>query len=133
MNGFSLAFQANLYEDFGIKESDVQRIPIRARPLSSVLEEHLPAGRSIQLLCIDVEGLELQVLASNNWDKHRPAVVMMEHHQEMTESLYELPVCDFLKERSYRLICKLPNELIFLHTDFRLNQSGMISPLGAAR
>jgi len=128
MNGFSFEFQSNLYEDFGIKENEVQRIPMPARPLSSVLDEYLPGGRSIQLLTIDVEGMELRVLASNNWDKYRPVVIMTEHHQEMDSSIYDLPICEFLRQKSYRLICKLPNELIFLHNDFRLNKSGMISP-----
>ncbi|MBX7131451.1 MAG: FkbM family methyltransferase [Fimbriimonadaceae bacterium] len=128
MNGFSLEFQSNLYADYGIKESDVREIPIRARPLSAVLDEHLPAGRSIELLTIDVEGMELQVLASNNWEKYRPVVVMTEHHQEMTAETYGLPTLRFLEAQNYRLICKLPNELIFLRRDFQLTKSGMIAP-----
>lgn len=128
MNGFSFEFQSNLYADFGIRESDVQRIPIQAMPLSKVLGEHLPAGRSIQLLAIDVEGMELRVLASSDWEKYRPMVVMTEHHQEMSRALYDLPICQFLEEKGYRLISKLPNELIFLRNDCQLNKSGMIAP-----
>lgn len=130
MNGFSFEFQSNLYSEFGIKESDVRRIPIAARPLAKVLDEHLPAGRSVQLLSIDVEGMELQVLASSNWERHRPLVVMTEHHQEMSASLNDLAVCRFLRQNAYRLISKLPNELIFLRDDCRLTKSGTIAPPG---
>jgi FkbM family methyltransferase len=128
MNGFSWEFQSNLHADFGIQESDVRRIPIPALPLSDVLDQHLPAGRSIQLLTIDVEGMELRVLASNDWEKYRPIVVMTEHHQEMNASIYDLPISVFLREKGYRLIAKLPNELLFLRNDCPLNKSGMIAP-----
>jgi FkbM family methyltransferase len=128
MNSFSLAFQSNLYEDYGIRDSDVRKIPMLAKPLRSVLDQHLPRDRAIDLLTIDVEGLELQVLSSNDWARYRPMVIMIEHHQEMAPSLYDLPACAFLAARSYRLVCKLPNELVFLRGDIRLNKSGMIEP-----
>ncbi len=39
---------------------------------------HLPHQQPIDFLTIDVEGLDLEVLKSNDWMKYRPAVVLVE-------------------------------------------------------
>lgn len=51
---------------------------IQVRPLASVLDVYLPEGTDITFFSIDVEGLELAVLESNNWDKYRPKFVIAE-------------------------------------------------------
>ena len=51
---------------------------IRARSLSSILEEHAGDWRSFDLLSIDVEGEELAVLRSNDWQRFRPSVILAE-------------------------------------------------------
>jgi hypothetical protein len=51
---------------------------IRTTRLSDVIDPHLPQGTSIAFMSIDVEGLDLDVLRSNNWEKFRPAVVLVE-------------------------------------------------------
>lgn len=49
---------------------------VRTRPLGAVLHEHCRAP--IQLLNIDAEGLDLEVLQSNDWSAYRPALVCVE-------------------------------------------------------
>lgn len=63
--------------------------PVKCYPLSTILERYLPANTQIDLLDIDVEELDLQVLRSNNWDKYRPRVVLVEDRdfrKQMTDS-----------------------------------------------
>ncbi len=72
--------------------------------------------------------MERRGVACNGWETYRPTVVMTEHHQEMSPTPSDLPICRFLEEKGYRLISKLPNELIFLRNDCPLNKSGMIAP-----
>ncbi|WP_208179891.1 FkbM family methyltransferase [Sinorhizobium medicae] len=48
------------------------------RTLKSILDEHLKAGQKIDLLTIDIEGLDLQALRTNDWAKYRPEVVCVE-------------------------------------------------------
>lgn len=50
----------------------------KPKPLSSLLDEHWPPGKPISLLDIDCEGHDLEVLRSNNWEKHRPMLVVCE-------------------------------------------------------
>jgi FkbM family methyltransferase len=45
--------------------------------LDQVIAEHLP-GRALHLLCIDVEGMEYQVLKGLDLRTHRPRVVVVE-------------------------------------------------------
>ena len=46
-------------------------------PLDALLEQHLP-GRTIDLLSIDIEGLDEEILASHDWERWRPRVVIVE-------------------------------------------------------
>lgn len=46
--------------------------------LSAVLEKYLPKNTKIDFMDIEVEGVELGVLASNNWNKFRPQVLAVE-------------------------------------------------------
>jgi FkbM family methyltransferase len=86
---------------------------ISVAPLARVLEKHLPPGQAIDFLTVDVEGLDLSVLKSNDWTRFRPRYVVAE--------AIDLPVsealgCDlslFLKSQEYDLVSKLHNSLIF--------------------
>ncbi len=46
--------------------------------LGDVLGMHLPQGQEIDFLTIDVEGLDLSVLKSNDWERYRPRLVLVE-------------------------------------------------------
>jgi FkbM family methyltransferase len=56
-----------------------ERISVRTRRLDDVLAEHRPTGE-IDLLDVDCEGHELVVLRSNDWERFRPRVVLVEFH-----------------------------------------------------
>lgn len=62
-------------------EQDVRverAIPTDVVPLATVFDEHVPPGDSIDLLTVDVEGMDVEVLESNDWDRYRPPVVIVE-------------------------------------------------------
>lgn len=50
--------------------------PVKIRTLESILSEVEPA--KIHFLKIDVEGLEYEVLAGNNWERYHPEVICIE-------------------------------------------------------
>lgn len=50
---------------------------VQTRTLASVLDEY-SRGREIDLLNVDTEGLDLEVLQSNDWSKYKPRVVCVE-------------------------------------------------------
>ena len=51
---------------------------IEIMPLAKILERHLPIGQFIDFMSIDVEGLDHEVLASNDWARFRPGFVLVE-------------------------------------------------------
>lgn len=48
---------------------------VRVLKLSSILE----GVKNIDFLSIDCEGVDMEVLLSNDWEKHRPSLVCVEH------------------------------------------------------
>jgi FkbM family methyltransferase len=92
----------------------VNTLKVRPHALSSVLEEYKPAETAIALLNIDVEGSEQDVLESNDWDRYRPEVVLIEQlSSEIDESLVH-PTTKFLNARGYRLVSRTFNTSFFV-------------------
>jgi FkbM family methyltransferase len=92
-------------------ESIVQ-VPIRR--LDAILDEHVPDGTRIGFLSVDAEGLDLEVLQSNAWDRHRPEFVLAEC--VAARSLGEVaddPVARYLSERGYVAVGKTLYTVIF--------------------
>jgi FkbM family methyltransferase len=92
----------------------IAQTPVRTRTLAEVLAEHLPAGREIDFLSVDVEGLDLEVLRSSDWSRYRPAVVLVED-MEATElaAAAETRLSRFLRDQGYALSCRTPHTSIF--------------------
>lgn len=77
MNSFSRDF----LEHIGMLGSVTREIPVAVLPLAEILERHLPAGRAIDFMSVDVEGHDMEVLASNDWERFRPRFVVVEDQQ----------------------------------------------------
>jgi hypothetical protein len=78
--------------------------PIRSYYVPNVSLESLVTENglsSAQLLCIDVEGMELDVLKSNSWEVFRPKLIVVEEWQSPIYAPTE--VFDFLTGRGYSL------------------------------
>ncbi len=55
---------------------------VQCSPLSTLFEEYLPKGQRIDLLDVDCEFDDLEILQSNDWDRYRPSILLVED-QEM--------------------------------------------------
>jgi hypothetical protein len=64
-------------------------------------------------LDIDTEGIDIQVLKSNNWEKYKPSVILVEDQDEEVENLENLETYKFLKPLGYRLIAKTISTAIY--------------------
>lgn len=91
------------------RESDkykiIKRLEIDVLPLSEVFDKYLPQGQKIDFISIDVEGLDYQVLLSNNWDKYQPEVILVEENIDVDE-IGKSPIYQFLKEKGYKFFAK---------------------------
>jgi len=80
--------------------------------LSSILLDN-NAPREIDLLSVDVEGYDLQVLQSNDWEKFKPKLIIAETLEADMCTLDSDPLSGFLKEKGYKPYAKTGNSVIF--------------------
>lgn len=85
---------------------------ISTHTLEYILDKYLN-NRQIDFLDIDTEGLDLDVLKSNNWDKYRPRIILVEDQYEQGDSFETLSTYQYLLPKGYRLIAKTVSTLIF--------------------
>lgn len=99
------------------------------RTLAEVLDEYLAPDQEIDFLSVDVEGLDLEALKSNNWDKYRPYCVLVECVDHSLEGIEKSDVYEYLKEKNYDLFAKTANTLIF-RTSVRKDAEIYLAPKG---
>lgn len=89
----------------------------RLSPLSFILDRY-SNGTEIDILSVDAEGMDFEVLKSNNWKKYRPRFLVVEinlAHEEqgyITE-LYKNPTCMYLVKQGYNAVIKTGRSVIF--------------------
>lgn len=64
---------------------DLETDSMNIWPLSSICQVHVPRGRDIHFLKIDVEGFEGSVIRSHDWNRYRPWIVLVEATLPMTQ------------------------------------------------
>ena len=88
--------------------------------LEEVLEKHLPYGQEIDFMSIDVEGLDLQVLKSNNWRRYRPKFVLVEILGSSINDVTNSTEYKYLAGFEYEIFAKAVNTVIFRRKDIKL-------------
>ena len=68
-------------------------------------------------LSIDVEGMEMQVLESNDWSTFLPAVLLIEEWDAPLGKT--TPVCEYLRGFSYALVAVLGPTSVYQHLEFQ--------------
>jgi hypothetical protein len=77
---------------------------------TKTLEEVLDVwynNSEIDFMSIDVEGLDFQVLTSNNWTKYRPKVVLVESLKKSIEDCYNDEMACYMKKMDILYLQKL--------------------------
>lgn len=88
----------------GINPDKIKNVEIECLPLKNVLDKYLPEGQNVDLFNIDVEGFEIEVLKSNDWDKYKPEVIIMECESDCIDDLNKLETVRFLLDLNYKII-----------------------------
>lgn len=86
---------------------------IKVLPLREILKEHVPPGKKINFMSVDVEGLDLEVLRSNDWTLYRPQVVVAEILESSLENLSQSELYQFLTSLGYTAHAKTTNTVLF--------------------
>ena len=88
-------------------------ISIKVRRLSDVMDRHLATGQQIDFMSIDVEGLDLQVLRSNDWINYRPTYVLAEVLASSLHEIEQSEIGKFMRDQRYILYAKCMNTIFF--------------------
>lgn len=91
----------------------IEELEIQTFQLSEILNEIIGAKQPIDFITIDVEGFDLKVLKSLDWSIHKPSVILIEALNLDVENLMDNKIYKFLRKKSYKLIAKTFNTLIF--------------------
>jgi FkbM family methyltransferase len=60
------------------RNPEAKQITVNAKPLRAILDQFLPPQVSIDFMNIDCEGHDRVVLESNDWNRYRPTVILIE-------------------------------------------------------
>ena len=116
LNGFSkdLSEERNGKNGYFIESTN----DIETSTLEDVLDYHLPENQEIDFLNIDSEGLDFEVLKSNNFEKHRPKVILIEILNSSLDTIHKSNVSIFLKSIDYHVYAKSINTVVFIDKFF---------------
>jgi FkbM family methyltransferase len=89
---------------------DKKQVPCRT--LSDLLSEYMPKDVSIDFMTIDVEGLDLAVLESNDWRRFRPNYLVVECIRLEMEEQKNQQQMKFLEDKGYRVVARCYNSVI---------------------
>jgi FkbM family methyltransferase len=91
----------------------IEKRQLHTQRLETVLDLYLPEGTHIDFLTIDVEGLDFMVLNSNNWNKYKPDLILVEDLQKDLENIFTTDLYRFMNEKGYILVARTYNTLFF--------------------
>jgi FkbM family methyltransferase len=95
----------------------IEKIDLETETVEAILDKHL-GDKSLDLITIDVEGLDLQVLKSNNWSKYKPKVIVAECIDSDLQTVASNEISSFLKDYGYILHSKLHNSVFYIDQTF---------------
>lgn len=110
LNSFSEELSKERNDNTIYKIKEVKEILLY--PLGEILDKYLPKGQHIDFMSIDVEGLDLEVLSSNNWEKYKPEFILAEDII-VFDKLDQSEVYRYLKGKGYILEAKTLRTMLF--------------------
>lgn len=91
----------------------LEKKEIKMDTLKAILKNYLPQKTQIDFMSIDVEGLDMEVLKSNNWEIFRPKYLLIESLNSDISKITECPIYQFLLSVGYNPFAKTFNTYIY--------------------
>lgn len=96
----------------------IKKEKVASNTLGNILKKHVPKDVKIDFMNIDVEGLDIEVIMSNDWINYRPNFILIEDLDK--NPVIDIPVqskiYQMLTKKGYELIAKSFNTLFFRDT-----------------
>lgn len=112
MANSALSRVAATREDFGPDFKPSIEVPFIS--LATLFSTFAPAGAPIDYMSMDLEGVELAALQSNDWTRFRPKAIVIEENQLQIESPLAAPTLKYLHDLGYEIAALLPPNAILI-------------------
>jgi FkbM family methyltransferase len=99
------------YQKLGLELAGIRKV--ETMKLADILNKHLISSKIIDFMSIDVENYELEVLKSNDWNKFRPFILLVEILNFNLNDPDEPPVHSFLNNHGYEICAKTYNTVFY--------------------
>lgn len=110
LNSFDIDLvQERINEKYNV----IKEQKIITETLKEILGEYLPRNQKINFMDVDVEGLDLEVLKSNDFSLFRPEYILVESTDVKMSDIQNNEIYKFLRENKYELFGKTVLTLIF--------------------
>jgi FkbM family methyltransferase len=110
----------NNFEDFKL----IEEITVPTTTLKEIHKAYESALLDLDILSVDVEGLDLVVLKSNDWASLRPKVVVFELRNADLANILDNHCYQFMNSLGYELYVKTENNLIMLDSNYHFFSRG---------
>lgn len=77
------------------------KVTLKTQTLTQVLDKHLPQGKVIDVLGIDVEGLDEQVLTSLDTERYRPRMIIIEMNRTNVKDSLTDEISAIMDQKEY--------------------------------
>jgi FkbM family methyltransferase len=101
MNTFSYDFLVQHH----LEDKIVKKINVPLLSLKEILDKNLNKKDRLDFFDIDVEGLDLEVLKTNDWNKYRPKVIIIESDLSIKKDVNS-EIVKYLELQNYKFIGK---------------------------
>lgn len=91
-------------------------IPRRISPLSEILDQNMPKSIEIDFMSIDAEGMDDEIIRSNNWEKYRPLFLIAEIDSTIND-FNQNSTIQFLLSKGYKPLIKSNLSIILKRID----------------
>lgn len=99
------SLDASFVREVGVSQESILESEVRCVRLDELLDRHQAELGRLDFFDIDVEGFDLEVLRTNDWERFRPRVVMIESDNPF--ALESESACSrFLHQQGYELVAK---------------------------
>jgi len=90
----------------GVDQFIKKELNLKVTSLEQVFNNYSNYFTKIDFMSIDVEGMDYEVLKTNNWDKYKPSVIVVELNCSDVEDLNENESSQYLFDLGYKIIAK---------------------------
>ena len=95
------SFSESFINKNGQKNNVKKILKIETKKLSSILDLYLPSSKVIDFMDIDAEGLDFEVIKSNDWEKFRPKILLVELDAKNFDNISNHKISKYLSVKNY--------------------------------